>query len=493
MKKVLNLGVLILLIFTALVFGSTKVYASIETIELIGSNLPIEIKAGDKLVVNVTNTVYSGGAYTEYLGVPKTVTAGVHKWGFGSSSVSQNIKYNGVVRTVFTYSTSALMENVTDTYIQWTKLSATTGEMIFLQDWPYPMTAIFNSSNTYNTLYYAWTTTTNFSTFGHIERESAVVNPTVTFDTAGGSSISPVVVTSGSILTLPDAPTKEGYTFDGWLLEGVAFDPGTLITADITLVASWIENPPEVFTVTFDSTGGSAVSDQSVTDGELATAPPDPSKTGYTFIHWYLDDPLVEFNFTTPITAAVTLHAAYQIIIYTVTYQDDLTILDTEDVTHGEFLIGFTPVKNNYTFDGWMLEGVLFDFETPITGSMTLDASWTENELITFTITFNSNGGSEVLAIEVLPDAYAIAPVAPTKESFTFTGWYSDPGLTQIFSFINTSISENITLYAKWTADDGGIIIPPEEENQSFLIEIISGISSIVIAGAAIITKKKGK
>ena len=320
----------------------------------------------------------------------------------------------------------------------------------------------------------------------------AVTDTTVTFDSAGGSTIGSMVVTYNSTITLPDAPTKEGYTFDGWLLEGIAFDPSTLITSDITLVASWIENPPEVFTVTFDSAGGSAVSDQAVSDGELATAPPDPMKTGYTFIHWYIHDPLVAYSFSTPVTSGLLLHASYQNNTYTVTFQDDQTLLDTEDVNHGEPITGFIPTKEGFSFQGWLLEGTSFNLETAITGNIILYASWLEDDVITYTISFNSNGGSEVLNITVLPDAYAIAPTAPTKESYTFTGWYLDPGLTQIFSFINTSISENITLYAKWTSEGGGVIIPPEE-SQSFLIEIIGSISSVIAIAAAIITKKKGK
>ena len=139
-----------------------------------------------------------------------------------------------------------------------------------------------------------------------------------------------------------------------------------------------------------------------------------------------------------------------------------------------------------------MLEGASFNLETAITGNIILYASWLEDDVITYTISFNTNGGSEVLNITVLPDAYAIAPTAPTKESYTFTGWYLDPGLTQIFSFISASITENITLYAKWTSEGGGVIIPPEE-SQSFLIEIIGSISSVIAIAAAIITKKKGK
>ena len=72
-----------------------------------------------------------------------------------------------------------------------------------------------------------------------------------------------------------------------------------------------------------------------------------------------------------------------------------------------------------------------------------------------FTVTFNSMGGSDVEAQTVNKDGKATQPTAPTKtataaETYTFAGWYKDEACTQAFDF-NTGITENITLYAKWT------------------------------------------
>lgn len=70
--------------------------------------------------------------------------------------------------------------------------------------------------------------------------------------------------------------------------------------------------PVWVYTVTFNSNGGSAVASQTVTDGETATEPDDPTKDGSTFAGWYSDEELTtEFNFATPITQNTTLYAKW--------------------------------------------------------------------------------------------------------------------------------------------------------------------------------------
>jgi uncharacterized repeat protein (TIGR02543 family) len=69
----------------------------------------------------------------------------------------------------------------------------------------------------------------------------------------------------------------------------------------------------------------------------------------------------------------------------------------------------------------------------------------------TFTVTFNSNGGSTVSSQNVVANATATLPTAPTKTGFTFAGWYTDAALTSAFSF-TTPITAITTLYAKWTA-----------------------------------------
>lgn len=69
----------------------------------------------------------------------------------------------------------------------------------------------------------------------------------------------------------------------------------------------------------------------------------------------------------------------------------------------------------------------------------------------TYAVTFSVDGGSEVAAQTVESGNLATEPVDPTKEGYTFEGWYGDAGLTTLYDF-NTPVTAAITLYAKWTA-----------------------------------------
>lgn len=68
----------------------------------------------------------------------------------------------------------------------------------------------------------------------------------------------------------------------------------------------------------------------------------------------------------------------------------------------------------------------------------------------TYTVTFSVDGGSTVAAQTVESGNKATEPVDPTKEGYTFEGWYGDAGLTTLYDF-NTPVTAAITLYAKWT------------------------------------------
>ena len=72
------------------------------------------------------------------------------------------------------------------------------------------------------------------------------------------------------------------------------------------------------------------------------------------------------------------------------------------------------------------------------------------NYTVTYTVTFNSNGGSDVESQTVASGSKATEPAVPSKNGFVFIGWYSDTSLESAFNF-DTAITANITLYAKWT------------------------------------------
>ena len=102
---------------------------------------------------------------------------------------------------------------------------------------------------------------------------------TITFDTAGGSEIAPITQDYGTVITAPEAPTREGYTFIGWDKE----IPTTMLAENMTVTAQWKINR---YTITFDTAGGSEVAPITQDYGTAITAPADPTREGYTFIGW---------------------------------------------------------------------------------------------------------------------------------------------------------------------------------------------------------------
>ena len=102
---------------------------------------------------------------------------------------------------------------------------------------------------------------------------------TITFDTAGGSEIAPITQDYGTVITAPEAPTREGYTFIGWDKE----IPTTMLAENMTVTAQWKINR---YTITFDTAGGSEVAPITQDYGTAITAPADPTREGYTFMGW---------------------------------------------------------------------------------------------------------------------------------------------------------------------------------------------------------------
>ena len=107
---------------------------------------------------------------------------------------------------------------------------------------------------------------------------------TITFDTAGGSEIAPITQDYGTVITAPEAPTREGYTFIGWDKE----IPTTMPTENMTVTAQWEINQ---YTITFDTNGGSEIAPITQDYGTVITAPANPTREGYTFIGWDMEIP----------------------------------------------------------------------------------------------------------------------------------------------------------------------------------------------------------
>ncbi|MFW5838596.1 MAG: InlB B-repeat-containing protein [Bacillota bacterium] len=111
------------------------------------------------------------------------------------------------------------------------------------------------------------------------------------------------------------------------------------------------------------------------------------------------------------------------------------------------------PLRTGYTFDGWFYDSdylIPFNFDAPINSNIQVHAKWTENNnTSTVTITFNSNGGSPITSINGNTGDTFTLPLAPTKTSHTFDGWFTNAAFTTPFT--NTVFPDaNLTLHAKW-------------------------------------------
>ena len=212
----------------------------------------------------------------------------------------------------------------------------------------------------------------------------------------------------------------------------------------------------EVYTVTFDSYGGTPVPPaQEVEYGLTATKPADPTLKGYTFAFWYLGEDeqnATAYDFNTPVTENITLTAKWNINKYTVTFDSygGTPVPPAQEVEYGLTATKpADPTLKGYTFAFWYLgedeqNATAYDFDTPVTENITLTAKWNINK---YTVAFNTDGGTPVPpAQEVEYGLTATEPAAPEKTGYTFDGWYLGD---EKYDF-SAAVEQNITLTAKW-------------------------------------------
>ncbi len=273
---------------------------------------------------------------------------------------------------------------------------------------------------------------------------------TVTFNNENSVLIRKVTVKKGTAVSRIEDPVKEGYKFVGWYNGAIAYDFNLSVTSDLTLTAKFEEL--KKYTVTFNSDGGSAVEKQTIVEGKTVTKPANPTKSGYKFVSWQLDGK--DYDFATAVTADITLKATWSkdstatptTKKYTVTFDSKggstvakQTVEEGKTATKPK-----APTRTGFTFVRWELNGKEYNFSTKVTGNITLVAIWKANA--TYTVTFDSNGGSKVNSQSITGGFTATPPADPTRNNYTFKGWYLNG---KKFDF-KTPITSNITLVAMW-------------------------------------------
>ena len=136
---------------------------------------------------------------------------------------------------------------------------------------------------------------------------------------------------------------------------------------------------------------------------------------------------------------------------YTVTFETNggskisaVEVLENSGITEPE-----SPTKDGHDFGGWYLDTELtqaVNFETlKVTANTTLYAKW---DVRSYTVSFNTMGGSEIAEATVEYGKAVTIPANPTKEGYDFAGWYLKKDYSKPYA--NDLIKANTTLYAKW-------------------------------------------
>lgn len=281
--------------------------------------------------------------------------------------------------------------------------------------------------------------------------------------------------------------TKSGCTADGWhdgSPTGTVYRQYFGTNGNQSFYANWNcsssgggtgggENPtPTTYTVKYDANGGTgAPSNQTKKQGEsLTISTAKPTKTGYTFTSWNTkkDGTGTKYDIGASYTtdSDVTLYAQYKenTITYTVKYDANggTGAPSNQTKTKGTDLVlsDIKPTKEGYIFVNWNTKkdgtGTSYNAGSKYTteASVTLYAQY-EKELneeeTKYTITFYTNDGTTEKSTKVVNKGdKVVKPEDPTREGYTFDGWYDKKENGKEYDFTK-EVTSDISLYAYWS------------------------------------------
>ncbi len=219
------------------------------------------------------------------------------------------------------------------------------------------------------------------------------------------------------------------------------------------------------YNVLFNSNGGTAIESQEVVSGSSVTEPTAPAKTGFSFVQWCSDSKFTtawDFSQHT-IISDTTLFAQWSgsSALYTVSFNSNGgTPISTQHIDSGSTVNEpIAPLKEGSSFTGWFKDSELSDIwnfsEDYISSDTTLFAQWSTTSR-TFSVLFNSNGGSEVPPQNIDSGMVLTQPTSPEKDGFQFIGWFNDIQFTEQWDFTQNKIVSDSVLYAKWRSTTAG-------------------------------------
>ncbi len=229
-------------------------------------------------------------------------------------------------------------------------------------------------------------------------------------------------------------------------------------------------------TVTFDKNGGDTDAVPGFIQVELlpdvseyqpGVPGTNPSRAGYTFKGWNTkaDGTGDPYTAETKVNKSLTVYAQWEAVApaptYTVTYTDGVDNEEifadqvTRGLSAGDVTPAFngTPSRGGYTFKGWLPE-----VAATVTGNITYVAQWHKDSSggggggggTYYILHYESNGGTEYKDERYSKNTVVKLDKVPTREGYTFTGWYADKELTKRITEIK--MTSDKTVYAGWQA-----------------------------------------
>ena len=311
---------------------------------------------------------------------------------------------------------------------------------------------------------------------------------TIAYNANGGTgTMTSDNVTHGNNYTIKaNTFTRAGHTFTGWRTTtangGTTYAPSAQITnvqANITLFAQWT---PVTYTVSFNANGGTGtMTSDNVNHGSNYTIKANTfTRAGHTFTGWRTaatgGTAHAAGAAINNVTGNITLFAQWTPITYTVSFNANggTGTMTSDNVNHGS---NYTIKANaftraGHTFTGWRTAATGGTAHAAgaainnVTGNITLFAQWTP---ITYTVTFNANGGTGTMTVDNVNHGsnYTIKANTFTRVDHTFTGWSTaaSGGTAHAAGATINNVAGNITLFAQWTASTSVLstdrVIPP--------------------------------
>ncbi|HHW79338.1 MAG TPA: hypothetical protein GX742_00890, partial [Acholeplasmataceae bacterium] len=216
-----------------------------------------------------------------------------------------------------------------------------------------------------------------------------------------------------------------------------------------------MENEEVIHSVSFETFGGQYIQNELVKEGQLVTRPVDPKNQDLVFDNWYKDPNFsVVWKFEEfVITNDTTIYAKFneKIVSEKVSVkfvlEDNTIIQELEYSLNSKIDIPLEPVKEGFIFEGWFLNGKEYDFNTLLTNNVTLVGKFTEEEVVSFVITLELNGGNlDETTLTVNEGETFTLPTPIHPLGFIFIGWFDSNNV----KFNQTVTNEDITLFAKY-------------------------------------------